>query len=198
MKSLQEQLIQLGFIREDKEPKLNKPFRTPEGPKKFSVYVKNPQGNTVKVNFGDPEMEIKRDDPERRKSFRARHGCDDPGPKHKARYWSCKFWSTPSVSKLLGQSVDDFGIPVLEQKEQDIALSEKDFLEMLDAIYLEQMPGGKGDKGKPSDFPLDQILKGIDVEFEHTKDVLKAMEIAVDHLSERPDYYSMLTKAEKG
>ena len=80
-------------IIEAKEKKtLNKPFRTPGGPKKFSVYVKNEKGNVVKVNFGDPNMEIKRDDPKRRKSFRARHNCDNPGPKWKARYWSCKQW----------------------------------------------------------------------------------------------------------
>ena len=71
---------------------LNNPFRTPKGPKKFSVYVKNEKGNVVKVNFGDPNMEIKRDDPARRKSFRARHNCSDPGPKWKARYWSCYQW----------------------------------------------------------------------------------------------------------
>jgi hypothetical protein len=72
--------------------KLNKPFRTPDGPKKMSVYVKNEKGNVVKVNFGDPNMEIKRDNPARRKSFRARHNCDNPGPKWKARYWSCRAW----------------------------------------------------------------------------------------------------------
>lgn len=85
-----------------KKVKLNKPFRTPKGPKKFSVYVKNDKGNVVKVNFGDPNMDIKRDDPARRKSFRARHQCDtNPGPKWKARYWSCKFWESGSpVSKL--------------------------------------------------------------------------------------------------
>jgi len=71
---------------------LNKPFRTPDGPKKFSVYVKNDKGNVVKVNFGDPNMKIKKNIPERRKSFRARHNCDNPGPKYKARYWSCKAW----------------------------------------------------------------------------------------------------------
>lgn len=71
---------------------LNKPFRTPDGPKKFSVYVKNDKGNVVKVNFGDPDMKIKKNIPERRKSFRARHNCDNPGPKYKARYWSCKAW----------------------------------------------------------------------------------------------------------
>jgi hypothetical protein len=90
-KSLQEQ---------DKKVTLNKPFRTPDGPKKFSVYVKNDKGNVVKVNFGDPNMSIKRDDPERRKSYRARHGCDNPGPKWKANYWSCKMWSNTNVSDL--------------------------------------------------------------------------------------------------
>jgi len=80
-------------IRAAKEKKtLNKPFRTPGGPKKFSVYVKNDKGNVVKVNFGDPNMKIKRGSPARRKSFRARHHCESPGPKWKARYWSCHQW----------------------------------------------------------------------------------------------------------
>jgi hypothetical protein len=60
--------------------------------KKSKVYVKNPQGNVVKVNFGDPNMKIKKSNPERRKNFRARHNCDNPGPRHKARYWSCRAW----------------------------------------------------------------------------------------------------------
>lgn len=71
---------------------LNKPFRTPGEKKKFAVYVKNSAGKVVVVRFGDPNMEIKRDDPARRKSFRARHNCSDPGPKWKARYWSCYQW----------------------------------------------------------------------------------------------------------
>ena len=76
---------------------LNKPTRNPKGDKKkFSVYVKNDKGNIVKVGFGDPNMEIKRDDPGRRKSFRARHNCDNPGPKWKARYWSCYQWRAGS------------------------------------------------------------------------------------------------------
>jgi len=75
-----------------KKVTLNKPFRTPDGPKKRSVYVKNDKGNVVKVNFGDPNMKIKKSDPDRRKNFRARHNCDNPGPKWKARYWSCKAW----------------------------------------------------------------------------------------------------------
>jgi len=60
--------------------------------KKFKVYVKNEKGNVVKVNFGDPNMRIKKSNPARRKSFRARHNCDNPGPRTKARYWSCRKW----------------------------------------------------------------------------------------------------------
>lgn len=66
--------------------------KLPGDVKKYKVYVKNPQGNVVKVNFGDKKMRIKKSNPERRKSFRARHNCDNPGPRHKARYWSCKNW----------------------------------------------------------------------------------------------------------
>jgi|TARA_B100000902_G_C27316259_1_gene921506 hypothetical protein len=84
-----------------KRAPLNKPFRTPKGPKKFAVYVKNEKDNVVMVRFGDPNMEIKRDDPDRRKNFRARHNCDNPGPKTKARYWSCKMWEA-------GKSVTDY------------------------------------------------------------------------------------------
>jgi hypothetical protein len=70
---------------------LNKPMRGDV--KKSKVYVKDPKtGNVKKVNFGDPNMKIKKSNPERRKSFRARHNCKNPGPKTKARYWSCKAW----------------------------------------------------------------------------------------------------------
>ena len=72
--------------------RLNKPFRTPGAPKKFAVDVKNKKGNVVKVTFGDPGLSIKRDDPNRRRNFRARHNCDNPGPRWKARYWSCRAW----------------------------------------------------------------------------------------------------------
>lgn len=61
--------------------------------KKFKVYVKDPKtGNVKKVNFGDKSMKIKKSNPKRRKSFRARHNCDNPGPRTKARYWSCRKW----------------------------------------------------------------------------------------------------------
>ena len=87
---------------EKKNVKLNDPIRTSEVPsKKFKVYVKD--GDKVKVvRFGDPNMEIKRDDPNRIKNFRARHNCDNPGPKYKARYWSCRFWEKgKSVTDLM-------------------------------------------------------------------------------------------------
>jgi len=76
--------------------KLGKPMQGDS--KKFKVYVKNPKGNVVKVNFGQGgdakggTMRIRKDNPKARKSFRARHNCDNPGPRHKARYWSCRKW----------------------------------------------------------------------------------------------------------
>ena len=90
----------LGFVEEDdamweaeyqgRKVKLNKPMAGDV--KKFKVYVKNPKGNVVKVNFGQKGVKIKKTNPDRRRSFRARHNCDNPGPKHKARYWSCRKW----------------------------------------------------------------------------------------------------------
>ena len=71
---------------------LNKPFMTPDGPKKRAVYVKNAKGNVVKVNFGQKGVAIKKHLPGHRKSYRARHHCQTPGPKWKANYWSCKAW----------------------------------------------------------------------------------------------------------
>ncbi|MGI9357837.1 MAG: hypothetical protein ACR2ON_00370 [Paracoccaceae bacterium] len=113
----EEEVSEESFAEEkNKGKKLNKPFRTPGGPKKFSVYVKNEKGNVVKVNFGDPNMEIKRDNPERRKSFRARHNCASPGPKTKAKYWSCKMWSKKPVSKV--SSNTDFEEEILEMLDE--------------------------------------------------------------------------------
>jgi hypothetical protein len=83
-----------------KKVELNKPFRTPDGPKKFSVYVMGPKGNVLKVNFGDPNMEIKRDDPERKKAFRERHSCDTADDKTTPRYWSCRMWGKSKVGDV--------------------------------------------------------------------------------------------------
>jgi hypothetical protein len=83
-----------------KKVTLNKPMRGDV--KKYKVFVKNPKtGKVIKVNFGDKNMEIRRDNPERRKSFRARHKCETRNDRTKASYWSCKFWSRKPVSDLL-------------------------------------------------------------------------------------------------
>ena len=92
--------FEFGAIEEaeyqGRKVKLNKIMQGDK--KKFKVYVKNPKGNVVKVNFGQGgdakggTMRIRKSNPEARKSFRARHNCDNPGPKHKARYWSCRKW----------------------------------------------------------------------------------------------------------
>ena len=73
-----------------REVKLGKPMQGDV--KKFKVYVKNPAGNVVKVNFGQKGMKIRKSNPAARKSFRARMNCDNPGPRHKANYWSCRKW----------------------------------------------------------------------------------------------------------
>jgi hypothetical protein len=83
-----------GLVREEENENkpLGKVMRAGDGKKKFKVFVKNAKGNTVKVGFGDPNMEIKRDDPERRKNFRARHNCDTATDRTTPRYWSCRQW----------------------------------------------------------------------------------------------------------
>jgi hypothetical protein len=96
---IEEELLQEAEYQ-GRKVKLNKPTRGDV--KKFKVYVKNDKGNVVKVNFGhggtsaknkgEKTMKIRKSNPEARKSFRARHNCDNPGPKWKARYWSCKKW----------------------------------------------------------------------------------------------------------
>lgn len=82
-----------------KEVEIDKPFRTPGESKKFAVYVKD--GDAVKiVRFGDPDMEIRRDDKEARANFRARHQCDTATDKTSARYWSCRMWDKEPVSDI--------------------------------------------------------------------------------------------------
>src|SRR5210317_1617369 len=98
LKNIKEDITEAEY--QGRDVKLNKPIAGDV--KKFKVYVKNPKGNVVKVNFGhggtsakkagEKTMQIQKDIPSRRKSFRARHNCDSPGPRHKARYWSCKAW----------------------------------------------------------------------------------------------------------
>jgi hypothetical protein len=156
-------------IRASKDKKtLNKPFRTSKGPKKFSVYVKNEKGNIVKVNFGDPNMEIKRDDPARRKSFRARHQCDtNPGPRWKARYWSCKMWeSKKSVTDYTSKGgVDD----IVHQWDGITLWEESDLLKL--APHLAQ---------------AEEIAEEIETESEDVNE--DASEMAIAQLAYISDY----------
>lgn len=82
-----------------RDVKLNKPFRTPQGPRKFAVYTKNESGNIIKLGFGEPGMRINNDDPDKARSFRKRMRCDTPGPRWKARWWAC---NVVRYRKLLG------------------------------------------------------------------------------------------------
>jgi len=156
-------------IRAAKDKKaLNKPFRTSKGPKKFSVYVKNEKGNVVKVNFGDPNMEIKRDDPARRKSFRARMKCDtNPGPRWKANFWSCKMWeSKKSVTDYTSKGgVDD----VVHQWDGITLWEESDLLKL--APHLAQ---------------AEEIAEEIETESEDINE--DASEMAIAQLAYISDY----------
>ena len=97
---LEEELEITEAEYQGKKVKLNDPIRG--GSKKFYVYVKNNKGNVIKVSFGDTTgLSIKRDDPERRRNFRARHKCDTAKDKTTARYWSCRMWTaSDKVSDL--------------------------------------------------------------------------------------------------
>jgi hypothetical protein len=89
-----------GYYVDKADKPLNKPFRLPAGSsKKFGVYVKDGD-KTKKVTFGDPNMEIRRDDPKARANFRSRHSCDTATDKTSARYWSCRMWSGATVGSI--------------------------------------------------------------------------------------------------
>lgn len=114
-------------MSEAEKKTLNKPFRLPSGSKKkFGVYVKNEKGNVVMVKFGDPNMEIKRDDPGRRRNFRARHQCDsNPGPKWKARYWSCRMWEGgKSVTEVTKGSFAEYMMQMDQVYSQEHLMNE--------------------------------------------------------------------------
>jgi len=111
--------------------------------KKFKVYVKNKKGNVVKVNFGDPNMEIKRDNPKRRKSFRARHKCSQAKDRTTPKYWSCKMWSKTPVSKIVSENLSE------EEKNSNI---NKNLIKiMLQETFIpETKPVVKPEETKPT------------------------------------------------
>jgi len=94
---LEEKLLEAEY--KGRKVNLNKPFRTPGGPRKFAVYTKNENGKVVLVRFGQPGMRVRNDDPAASKSFRARMRCDSPGPRWKPRWWAC---NVVRYRKLLG------------------------------------------------------------------------------------------------
>jgi hypothetical protein len=124
---------------------LNKPRRLSGDKKKFGVYVKNEKGNTVQVKFGDPNMDIKRDDPAKRRQFRARHNCDNPGPKHKARYWSCKMWSTKNVSDITKerlQKTNEYLDDIMRMIKFGTLIEKKPEDDKTEGAEANQPPGG--------------------------------------------------------
>ncbi len=96
------------------------------------------------------------------------------------------------MSKPIQEAVDQWGLPEAVEGSNGAAV----LADMLDDVYMDRLKGGLGDKKKPSAFPIQQVLKGMAVEMEHTKDPLQALEIVVDHLSEDEVYYSKLEKIE--
>jgi len=94
-------LSKKGNTYQGKKVTLNKPFYTPGERKKSAVYVKNPADKVVIVRFGDPDMRIKKSNPERRKNFRARHNCAEAKDKTTPKFWSCAAWSLAIVLSVL-------------------------------------------------------------------------------------------------
>ena len=94
-------LSKKGNTYQGKKVTLNKPFYTPGERKKSAVYVKNPADKVVIVRFGDPDMKIKKSNPERRKNFRARHNCEEAKDKTTPKFWSCAAWSLAIVLSVL-------------------------------------------------------------------------------------------------
>ena len=103
----------------------------------------------VKVNFGDPNMEIKRDDPGRRKNFRARHNCANPGPKTKARYWSCKMWSKKSVTKVTKGEEEEVEENIDSEDETEAGLWEN-IRKKKKRMGKNYKPAKPGSKDRPS------------------------------------------------
>jgi hypothetical protein len=144
----QETMEDCGCMNEEKKkktPKLNKIMRDSGGNKKFKVYVRDPStGNVKTVRFGDPNMEIKRDDPERRRNFRARHNCDNPGPKTKARYWSCRQWrGSAKVEKVVPVVVD--GIATIPREKELVSVVREKRVRHMPLVYpkIEQQNSAK-------------------------------------------------------
>jgi hypothetical protein len=195
-----------SLAKKGKAP-LNKPFRLPSGSKKkFGVYVKNDKGNIVKVTFGDPNMSIKRDNPERRKAYRSRHGCDNPGPKYKANYWSCKMWSAKPVSKITGSEEEvNFEIDV-QAKSKGLWYNIQQKKKRMGKNYKPAKPGSKDrptpealKKAQAEDYSNEQYEWDGETEFDQnelmTADLhnVEEMESPEEELQDyKEDFYGMI------
>ena len=150
-------------LRADEDKPLNKPMRD-DGDKKFKVYVKDPNtGKIVIVRFGDPNMEIKRDDPERRASFRARHDCDNAKDITTPKYWSCKMWEKETS---VTDQIDKTNPEKLTEKEKE----QKQFAmgEELEAIQYQL--------GSKKDIDDSLLIKSKNKTLDETKKAFKIVE----------------------
>jgi hypothetical protein len=193
-----------SLAKKGKAP-LNKPFRLPSGSKKkFGVYVKNDKGNIVKVTFGDPNMSIKRDDPERRKAYRSRHGCDNPGPKYKANYWSCKMWSAKPVSKITGSEEEvNFEIDV-QAKSKGLWYNIQQKKKRMGKNYKPAKPGSKDrptpealKKAQANDYLNEEYEWDGETEFDQIvfledKSLAQVEEVEDDFEDYKEDFYGMI------
>jgi len=142
----------------DEDKPLNKPMRD-DGDKKFKVYVKDPKtGNVITVRFGDPNMEIKRDDPERRASFRARHDCDNAKDITTPKYWSCKMWEKET-------SVTDH-----TNKSDLMTVMEGDKPENYKAVEAGRQRGRAIDKTEPTGLSEEQLKKWRSIQEDDKED----------------------------
>lgn len=184
----------------DEDKPLNKPFRLPSGSsKKFGVYVKD--GDKIKkVTFGDPDMEIKRDDDEARSSFRARHKCDQQSDKTSAAYWSCKMWEKGfSVSDVLEKEIKEANTMDYEKlkkkKEAGEELSEEETA-FLKAEEEKKKASQKEQQVKESEETPEDKSEGTTEESKEEKEVPQAKEISVkevvEKIRESPEYKEVL------
>jgi hypothetical protein len=193
-----------SLAKKGKAP-LNKPFRLPSGSKKkFGVYVKNDKGNIVKVTFGDPNMSIKRDNPERRKAYRSRHGCDNPGPKYKANYWSCKMWSAKPVSKITG-SEEEITLEIdVQAKSKGLWYNIQQKKKRMGKNYKPAKPGSKDrptpealKKAQAEDYSNEQYEWDGETEFDQIvfledKSLAQVEEVEDDFEDYKEDFYGMI------
>jgi len=184
---------------------LNKPFRLPSGSKKkFGVYVKNDKGNIVKVTFGDPNMSIKRDNPERRKAYRSRHGCDNPGPKWKANYWSCKMWSAKPVSKITASEEEITLEAEIQGKNKGLWYNIQQKKKRMGKNYRPAKPGSPDrpsqealKRAQAEDYSNEQYEWDGETEFDQTvfledKSLAQVEEVEDEFEDYKEDFYGMI------